>query len=182
MSVTKILKKITDIIDQISERTGTIVSWLTLFLVLLQFVIVIGHYIFHIGAIFLQESLLYMHSMIFLGASAYCLRHNGHVRVDVFYSHFSEKAKAWVNLLGCLFFLLPVTVLIGWMSWPYVASSWETLEGSVESSGIQAVYILKSMILFFASTLFLQAISLLLHSCLTLLHVEHISEEKPEIL
>ena len=148
----------------------------------MQFIIVLGHYIFHEGSIFLQESLLYMHSMIFLGAAAYTLRHNGHVRVDVFYSRLSEKSKAWVNLLGCLFFLLPVATLIFWMAWPYVMSSWEILEGSIESSGIQAVYLLKSMILFFATTIILQGISLLLHSILTILNVEHLSDEKPEVL
>ncbi len=123
-----------------------------------------------------------MHSIIFLGAAAYTLRHNGHVRVDVFYSRFNEKTKAWVNLIGCLFFLFPVAILIFWMAWPYVVVSWASLEGSIESSGIQAVYLLKSMILFFAATLLLQGISLLLHSWLTILNVEHLPEEKPEVL
>lgn len=157
-------------------------SWVTLFLVLMQFTIVVTHYIFREGSIFLQESLLYMHSMIFLGASAYTLKHNGHVRVDVFYSRFSEKTKAWINLMGCIIFLIPVATVIGWMAWPYVISSWESLEGSIESSGIQAVYILKSMILFFAVTIALQGISLLLHSLLTILNAEHLSEEKPEVI
>jgi len=169
-------------LDRFSEGTGRLLSWLTLLLVLTQFAIVVGHYIFHIGAIFLQESLLYMHSMIFLGASAYTLRHNGHVRVDVFYSRFQEKTRAWINLIGGVFFLLPITILIFWMAWPYVASSWQSFEGSIESSGIQAVYLLKSMILFFAASLFLQGISLLLHSLLTIISAEHLSEEEPEVL
>jgi len=174
------LLKISRGIDRFSDATGRAVSWLTLMLVLMQFVIVVGHYIFHIGAIFLQESLLYMHSVIFLGAAAYTLRHNGHVRVDIFYSHFGEKARAWINLLGCVFFLLPVVTVIGWMAWPYVAASWQTFEGSIESSGIQAVYLLKSMILFFAASLLLQGLALLLHSLLTIIGVEHIAEEQPE--
>ncbi|MCF8474506.1 MAG: TRAP transporter small permease subunit [Emcibacter sp.] len=178
----EIIKKIAVGIDQFSEWTGRLISWLTLCLVLMQFIIVLGHYIFRVGEIYLQESLLYMHSMIFLGASAYALLHNGHVRVDVFYSRFSEKNKALVNFLGCLFFLFPVIILILWMAWPYVLSSWESLEGSIETSGIQAVYLLKSMILLFACTMFLQAISLLLHSWLTLFNIEHPTEEKPELL
>tara|TARA_R110002073_G_scaffold28621_5_gene90714 strand:+ start:73 stop:618 length:546 start_codon:yes stop_codon:yes gene_type:complete len=176
------LQKLARALDSFSEATGRIISWLTLCLVVMQFAIVIGHYIFHVGEIFLQESLLYMHSMIFLGAAAYTLRHNGHVRVDVFYCHFGEKTKAWVNLLGTLFFLLPVAGFIGWMAWPYVMDSWQSLEGSIESSGIQAVYLLKSMILFFAVTVLLQGFSLLLHSVLTLCDAEHLSEEKPETL
>lgn len=182
MTVIKLLTTISGLIDRFSEGTGRVLSWLTLCLVVMQFIIVIGHYIFHEGAIFLQESLLYMHSMIFLGAAAYTLRHNGHVRVDIFYNIFSEKAKAWVNLLGCLFFLLPMAGLICWMAWPYVADSWEILEGSIETSGIQAVYLLKSMILFFAVTLIAQGISLLLHALLTLLDAEQPTDEKPEVL
>lgn len=180
--MTLLLAKISNLLDQFSEWTGQVISWLTLGLVLMQFIIVVGHYIFHEGSIFLQESLLYMHSAIFLGAAAYTLRHNGHVRVDVFYSQFGEKTKAWINLMGCLLFLFPVTGLIGWMAWPYVADSWAIFEGSIESSGIQAVYLLKSMILFFAVTLILQGISLLLHSLLTILNIEHISKEQPEVL
>jgi len=180
--VTLLLARISRAIDRISEAIGRTISWLTLMLVLMQFLIVIGHYIFHIGAIYLQESLLYMHSMIFLGAAGYTLRHNGHVRVDIFYSHFSEKARAWINLVGCLFFLIPVVSVIGWMAWPYVADSWQSWEGSIESSGIQAVYLLKSMILFFAATLFLQSLSLLLHSGLTIAGVEHLREEPPEVV
>lgn len=177
-----LLAKIANGIDQFSEWTGRAISWLTLCLVLMQFIIVIGHYIFHEGSILLQESLLYMHSAIFLGAAAYTLRHNGHVRVDVFYGRFHEKTKAWINLIGCLLLLFPVAVLIGWMAWPYVRDSWEILEGSIESSGIQAVYLLKSMVLFFAVTLMMQGVSLFLHSILTILNVEHLSEEEPEVL
>lgn len=180
--MTGILAKISCRIDAFSEATGRIISWLTLLLVLMQFIIVVGHYIFHMGAIFMQESLLYMHSMIFLGGAAYTLRHNGHVRVDVFYSRFSEKTRAWINLTGCLIFLFPVTAVIGWMSWPYVISSWAIREGSIESSGIQAVFILKSMILFFAITLFLQGLALLLHSWLTIRGAGHLAEEEPEVV
>ncbi|MCF6214823.1 MAG: TRAP transporter small permease subunit [Emcibacter sp.] len=176
------LKHITRRIDQFSEWAGRVVSWLTLFLVLMQFAIVIGHYIFREGAILLQESLLYMHSMIFLGAAAYTLLHNGHVRVDVFYNRFQEKTKALINLIGCAFFLFPITAVITWMAWPYVTSSWEIFEGSIESSGIQAVYLLKSMILFFSITLFLQGFSLFLHSILTILNIEHLTEDSPELL
>lgn len=176
------LKHITRRIDHFSEWTGRVVSWLTLFLVLMQFAIVVGHYIFREGAIFFQESLLYMHSMIFLGAAAYTLRHNGHVRVDVFYNQLREKTKAWINFIGCAFFLLPITAVVTWMAWPYVMSSWEIFEGSIESSGIQAVYLLKSMILFFSITLFLQGFSLFLHSILTILNSEHLTEDSPELL
>lgn len=133
----RLLQNITAAIDRFSEWTGRILSWLTLLLVLVQFAIVVGHYIFHSGSIFFQESLLYMHSMIFLGVAAYTLRHNGHVRVDVFYSRFSEKAKAWVNLLGVLLFLFPMAGVIGWMAWPYVGARGKILKAPLNRAAFR---------------------------------------------
>ncbi|WP_321392072.1 TRAP transporter small permease subunit [Emcibacter sp.] len=176
------IEKITGVIDLINEKLGRIIAWATLILVLVQFGIVITHYIFRDGSIFLQESLLYLHSLIFLGAAGYTLKHNGHVRVDVFYGNFSEKAKAWVNLLGTLLFLTPVTVVIGWYSWPFVMDSWSAMEGSIESSGIQAVYLLKSMILLFVFFILLQGLSLVLHSLRIIRGAEHLTEEKLEVV
>ena len=174
------IEKITDFIDLINEKLGRLVAWATLLLVLVQFAIVIGHYIFREGSIFMQESLLYLHSLIFLGAAGYTLKHNGHVRVDVFYGNFSERTKAWINLLGTLLLLLPVTGVIGWYSWPFIADSWAALEGSIEASGIQAVYLLKSLILVFVVFILLQGLSLILHSLRIIRGAEHLVEEKPE--
>tara|TARA_B100001939_G_scaffold326842_1_gene320671 strand:- start:15437 stop:15973 length:537 start_codon:yes stop_codon:yes gene_type:complete len=162
------ITRLTRIIDHFNDRLGRLISWATLALVLTQFGVVVSHYIFRTGSIFFQESLLYLHSLIFLGAAGYTLKHNGHVRVDVFYSRFSARRKALVNLLGCLVFLFPMLGVICWMSWPYIADSWAAGEGSIESSGIQAVYLLKSLILLFVVSLFLQGISLTLHSLNTL--------------
>lgn len=162
------LQTLIQLIDRLNDVLGRIVSWATLLMVLVQFGIVLVHYIFREGSIFLQESLLYMHSLIFLGAGGYTLLHNSHVRVDVIYSHFGKRGKAWVDLLGTLFFLFPVCGLIGWTAWPFVVASWETLEGSMESSGIQAVFILKSFILIFVTSVILQGLSLMLQSLLTL--------------
>jgi len=177
-----ILARISSIIDLFNEQLGRAISWMTLALVVVQFAIVLFHYVFREGSIFLQESLLYMHSLIFLGAAGYTLLHNGHVRVDVFYRDLPEKIKAWINLIGCLIFLFPVMGLIGWMSWPYVTDSWAALEGSVESSGIQAVYLLKSMILLFVAGVVLQGLSLCLHSLMILSGEEHFNEEEQDVL
>jgi len=93
-----------------------------------------------------------------LGCS-YTLKHDGHVRVDIFYRNFSHKKQAWVNLLGCLLLLIPVTVFITVMSFDYVVSSWLLLEGSREAGGLPGVFILKSLIPLLSFTLIIQAIS-----------------------
>lgn len=178
----KALSTLAGFIDRLNEGLGRMVSWLTLFMVLMQFAIVVFHYIFREGSIFLQESLLYMHSMIFLAGAAYTLKHNGHVRVDVIYSRLSDKAKAWVNLVGSVIFLFPVLGVIGWMAWPYVFNSWQILEGSIETSGIQAVYLLKSMIILFVVSMALQAVSLMCHALLTIRDKEQASSEEAELI
>ncbi|MAU41679.1 MAG: C4-dicarboxylate ABC transporter permease [Kordiimonas sp.] len=165
------------LIDRGNDYLGRLVSWLTLGLVILQFGIVLMHYVFHIGSVLLQESLLYLHSMIFLMGAGYTLFHNGHVRVDVIYGNLSARTKAWIDLLGTLLFLLPVTILISWMAYPYVVDSWAILEGSMESSGLQAVYLLKTIILIFTASLFLQGLSLIFHCLCELTGTTHMPEE-----
>ncbi len=156
-------------IDALNEIVGRAVSWLALAMVLLQLVVVIMRYVFGLGSLFMQESIVYMHGILFMAAVGYTLLHNGHVRVDIFYRTAPPRTKAMVNLAGVVFFLLPVCVLVWWMSWPYIAMSWSVLEGSRETSGIPALFLLKSVILVFAALLFLQGLSLGLRSLLLLL-------------
>ena len=155
-------------LDNLSDRIGRAISWLTLTMVLVQFLIVVMRYVFSVGSIMMQESVVYMHALVFMIGAAYTLLHDGHVRVDVFYRDASDRTKAWVDLLGVLFFLIPVSILIAWISWPYVVSSWEVFEGSKETSGIQAVFLLKTVILVFCALIILQGISLAARSGLIL--------------
>lgn len=148
-------------IDNLNERVGRVVSWLTLTMVLLQFAIVLFRYIFGIGWIAAQEAIVYMHATVFLSLAGYTLRHDGHVRVDIFYGSASPRGKAWVNLFGVMCFLLPMATAIFILSWPYVMASWKVLEGSPEGgNGIPGVFLLKSLILVFAALIILQGLAL----------------------
>lgn len=164
-------------IDAVNELIGKITSWATLTLVLTQFSIVMMNYLYSEGIIAVQESLTYMHSLVFLGAAGYTLLHNGHVRVDIFYSKMNEKGKAYINLLGSLIILFPVLIAIGIYALPFVAQSWDILEGSIETSGLHIVYVLKSMILLFVISTLVQGLSVILHSLLVILGYEHLVEE-----
>ncbi|WP_018699200.1 TRAP transporter small permease subunit [Amorphus coralli] len=155
-------------IDAINLWTGRILAWLALAVVLVQFIVVVMRYVFGVGSIQMQELIIYLHAFLFMLAAAYTLRVDGHVRIDIFYREASPRRKAWVNLLGCLFFLMPVCTLIFWISWPYVSNSWAILEGSRESSGIPGVFLLKTAILVFAAQLFLQGLAMVIHSILAL--------------
>jgi TRAP-type mannitol/chloroaromatic compound transport system permease small subunit len=148
---------IADAIERFIEWTGRAVSWLTLFMVLTTFLVVVLRYLFDTGLIAIQESISYMHAAVFLIGAAYTLKQNAHVRVDIFYSRFGPEARAWVDLCGALFMLMPFMFFIGWMSWEYVISSWDVLEGSREAGGLPGVFLLKSLILVMAALLMLQA-------------------------
>lgn len=157
------------VIDALNERIGRFTAWFALVMVLLQFAVVVLRYVFGFGSIFMQEGVIYLHAGLFLLGAGYTLLHGGHVRVDIFYREASPKRRAFVDLVGSALFLLPVCVIIAWASWSYVGQSWQNFEGSKETSGIPAVFILKSIILAFVVLVSLQGISLALRSCLTLL-------------
>lgn len=151
------LQKIVDGLDTVSERTGTVLGWLPLALVLVQFAVVLLVYVFSSGSIQLQESLQYINALMFLGGAGYTALKDEHVRVDLFYSSFSARGKAWVNFLGTLLLLVPFLVFFWIASLPYVMDSWAIGETSMEASGLPFVYILKSTLLLFAFTLSLHA-------------------------
>ncbi len=175
----KFLQSAARVIDVFNEYLGVTLSWLTLTMVLVQFLIVVMRYTFGLGSIFMQETIVYMHAFLFMLAVGYTLLHNAHVRVDIFYSTASTRQKAWVDFCGVFLFVLPVATLIWWAAWPYVVASWRVYEGSVEVSGIQGVFILKTVILAFASLMSLQALSMAAHSLLILMGVRQ--DMEPEV-
>jgi len=163
------LSSIVRSVDALNERLGRLVSWLALFMVLVQFVVVLMRYVYGLGWIWMQESIIYMHAIVFLAAAGYTLVHDGHVRVDIFYGGMSERGKAIVDLIGGLIFLLPMCAMITWASWGFVSRAWGILEGSPEGdNGIPGVFILKSMILIYCMFVALQGLVMIARSVLTL--------------
>jgi len=146
-------------VDRANECLGRWLCWLALFMVLVQVVVVLMRYVFGYGSIFVQETIVYAHGFMFLLAAGYTLKHDGHVRVDIFYREASPRTKAIIDIFGSLVFLIPICVLIFIVSFPYVRSSWAILERSQESSGIPAVFVLKTAILAFCAVLILQALA-----------------------
>jgi TRAP-type mannitol/chloroaromatic compound transport system permease small subunit len=111
------------------------------------------------GSIWLSESILYAHAVLFMLAAAWTLRDGGHVRVDVFYAEASPRRKALIDLLGSVLLLLPFMLGLLYFSMPYVARSWAIFESSRETSGIPAVFALKTLIPLFALSMALQGLS-----------------------
>jgi TRAP-type mannitol/chloroaromatic compound transport system permease small subunit len=162
------MQTIVNKLEQTSELSGRLVAWLTLFIVTLTFIVVIQRYVFDIGSIAMQESISYLHAFVFMLGAAYTLKHDGHVRVDIFYRNMTPAKKAWVDLLGTLLLLFPVCLFIFFSSLDYVLTSWSQLEESGEAGGLAYVYILKTALLIMPILLMLQGAALSLKSLLLL--------------
>ena len=165
----QILLAIERAINAVCTGVGRAVVWLLLPMVLLTAVVVVLRYGFNFGRIYLQEAIVYMHAAVFMLAAAWALRKDRHVRVDVFYRGASRRHRAWVNLFGTLFLLLPSAGTLLWLSLDYAAFSWNLRETSREPDGLPFVYLLKTVIPVMAALLILQGVSALCHHLRTLL-------------
>jgi len=150
---------IADAIDRLNGAIGRAAAWSCLFVVVVQFAVVVLRYGFDIGSIWLSESIIYAHATLFMLAAAWALREGAHVRVDIFYAGTSPRQRAMVDLGGALLLLLPFMAVLLWFALPYVARSWAILERSRETSGIPAVFLLKTLIPLFAVTMALQGVA-----------------------
>lgn len=146
-------------IERVNRGLGRIAAYCAILMMLAQVFSVVARYVFSFGIIAVQETVIYGHALIFLLGAAFVLQENAHVRVDVFYAAMSERARRIINLIGLLFFVLPVAGVVLWYSWPYVARSWSSFEGSRQSGGLPAIFLLKSAILVFGASLILQVIA-----------------------
>ena len=179
-------------LEAFSEHSGRWVAWLTLGMVLLSF----GVIVIQLGQKYLTsypliysflnfntqkpyELAQYFHACVFMCGIAYTLKHDSHVRVDIFYQRFSSKQQAWVDLLGCIFLVVPLCVFIFANSWSYVINSWQIQESSANGNGLNLVFLLKSVMLIMPVLLGLQCLAMILRSLLllrnkvTVLHLEH---------
>ena len=153
------LEKIEHTINHLNEWLGRTVAWFVLAMVMITFFNVVMRYGFNFGLIAIQESVIYFHSFVFMLAIAYTYKHNEHVRVDIFYAKYSDKQKAWTDLIGTLLLLLPFCIYLIFSSWEYAAKSWSLLEGSREAGGLPFLYILKTLIPLMPVLLLLQGIA-----------------------
>lgn len=168
-----ILRAISRNIDILNEWVGRITYWIVPLMVLIGAWNVFGRFVgqainTNLTSNALVETQWYMYDLVFLLGAAYTLRHDAHVRVDVFYGKWSPRRKAIVNLIGTLFFLIPFCIFVIISSWHFVTSSWAIFEQSPDPSGLPR-YPIKSMIIVCYALLLVQGISEALKSLLTLL-------------
>ena len=157
------LRRISAAIDRLNDRIGSAIQWLALITVVIGALNAIARYAGRYTGVSLSSNAYldlqwYLFSIIFLMGAAYGLNHDYHVRVDVLYSRLGRRARAWIDLIGSVLFLVPFAVLMLWVSWGPVFRSWSILETSPDPGGLPR-YPIKAVILVSFFLLFLQALS-----------------------
>ncbi len=155
-------------IEQLSEKSGRFVSWFNVILVLVICIDVIMRYFFNASQAWITEFEWHLFAMIFLVGAAYTLKHDDHVRVDLFYARLPERSKAWINIVGIVVFLIPWCLVVLRASWKYAHNSFKINEGSPDPGGLPYRWFIKYMIVLGFIILLLQAIGLLLR-CINVL-------------
>ncbi len=123
-------------IDAVNERIGRAVIWLVLVATLISASNALSRYALGDSSNAWLEIQWYLFGAIFLLGAGYTLKHNGHVRIDIFYSRLSPRGQAVIDLAGGLLFLLPMACLMLWLAWPMFTESWRTLEHSSDAGGL----------------------------------------------
>ena len=140
------LTRFADLLDALNERVGRAIAWLVLAMVLLLCAQVVARNAFDWASQGLAESATRLHALVFMLGLGYTLARDEHVRVDLLSRHWSTRGKAWLELLGALFLLLPFCLLLLFGSLYYVAASWRIFESSRETCGLPGVFLMKSVI------------------------------------
>ncbi len=130
------LLRLSRLIDGLNEQVGKLVYWLVLVSVLVSAGNAISRYSFNLSSNAWLEIQWYLFSGVFLVGAGYTLRHNEHIRIDILTGRLSARTRAWIDLLGTLFFLLPMAVFIFWLSWPMVEDSYMRHEMSTDAGGL----------------------------------------------
>ncbi|MFD2095234.1 TRAP transporter small permease subunit [Corallincola platygyrae] len=145
-------------IERVIRALGQAVAWLGGAMMALIMVIVVLRYLFNLGWIALQESVMYLHAAAITFGAAYTLQKDKHVRVDIFFRNFNDKQKAWLTIFGTVFLLMPTCSMIFSVCLPYVLDSWRYQESSLETGGLPALYLFKSLMLVLPILLYLQGV------------------------
>ncbi|NEO10324.1 TRAP transporter small permease subunit [Moorena sp. SIO3I8] len=157
------LLRISRVIDSFNERIGRLTYWILPLMILIGVWNVVGRYLGrfigeNLSSNGFIETQWYLFDLVFLLGAAYTLKHNGHVRVDVFYKSLKPKAQAIANLIGTLLFLIPFCIMVIYFSWGAIINSWTIQEMSPDPGGLPR-YPIKSMIIVSFGLLILQGIS-----------------------
>ncbi|GAB3488010.1 TRAP transporter small permease subunit [Marinomonas epiphytica] len=135
-------------ITRFSNLLGTLSALLFIVLLFNVFYDVLMRYVFNDVSIAMQELEWHLYAAIFLLGIPYGIQHGGHVRVDLIYENLSIRSKAWIDLFGCVFFLLPFTLLVGYYGISFAHEAYSLGETSGDPGGLPYRWIIKAVIPF----------------------------------
>ena len=130
------LLRLSQLIDYMNERLGRIANWLVLLACLISAGNAMSRYAFDLSSNAWLEVQWYMFALVVMLGASFTLKRNEHVRVDIVYLNLSERGQIWVDILGGLLFLLPATIILGWLSWPFFYQSFLVGEISGNAGGL----------------------------------------------
>lgn len=130
------LLKLSRGIDALTDRVGRTTTWLVLIVTLISAINAFVRYAVNYSSNGLLEIQWYLFSAIFLLCSGYVLLKNEHIRIDVIAGRLSERTQNWIDVFGIVFFLLPMVLLVLYLSWPVFMNAWTTNEGSPNPGGL----------------------------------------------
>ncbi|MFC2750493.1 MAG: TRAP transporter small permease subunit [Campylobacter sp.] len=139
-------------VERFFDKVGNVVGYVCIFVMFLMiadvFFNVTARYFFKYGNVGLQELEWHFFSVIILLGMSYALKDDTHVRVDIFYEKMSVKKRALINMAGVILFILPLALLVAWLSWDYVVEAYESGEGSADPGGLPYRWAIKAFIPF----------------------------------
>lgn len=155
-------------IEALTRAVGELAVWLVLLTVLVCAAVAGLRYGMGFGRIWLQELYIVTFGAGFMLMAARAYAEDAHIRIDILSRRWSPRGRAWIELAGCLLFLLPWLGLVVWSSWPFLRLAWLVREPSPQAGGLPGFYLVKSVIPLFALLLGLQALAVIARSVLVL--------------
>jgi TRAP-type mannitol/chloroaromatic compound transport system permease small subunit len=132
----KLLLGLSRAIDALNEHVGRLTYWLILAAVLISAGNAVVRYSVNMSSNAWLEIQWYLFSFVFLFCAGYTLLHNQHVRIDVISGQLSGRARAWIDIFGTVFFLMPMAIAIMWLSWPVFLDAYRSGEVSTNAGGL----------------------------------------------
>ncbi|WP_322628886.1 TRAP transporter small permease subunit [Halothiobacillus sp.] len=164
-------------LDRVVELIGRATAWLTLLLVLLVAFDVGARYLFHVSWVSEQEFEWHILAIIALIAASYTLQQGEHVRVDIFYQHYSERTKLWLDVVVPALIVIPIGLFIAYMSLHFVEMSYTINEGSPDPGGLPDRWLLKAFVPIGFALVALQGLAMLLQAVVALYDYRKKGEE-----
>lgn len=176
-----LLSRISEVLEALSEWAGRLAAWLVVLMIGIVVFDVLNRVIFQNGSVALQELEWHLFAIIFLTGSAYTLKHDAHVRLEMFYQNFSTRTRAWIDLFGTLFFLFPLCIVIISSAWPFIANAYQFNESSPDPGGLPYRFIIKAAIPFGFLLLLLQGTAIIIKNIQFLMGVMPTNKTKEQV-